>query len=159
MGIFSTNAPKGYAMTKKFLAMMLSTSLALTSITTTPARADDDVGKVLAGLAALLVIGAAANKSKNRKENQQVTRRVHKDSWSTAPRVKRQSQRRAKSAPQRCLRNQWTHRGTRQVYGAQCMQRHADARLPQNCLRQAEVNQGPNRFYTKRCLRKNGWRA
>jgi hypothetical protein len=132
----------------------------MTSITTVPARADEDVGKVLAGIAALLVIGAAVNKNKHRKENQQVTRRVHKDTWQpTAPKVKRHVPRRAKAAPQRCLRNQWTHRGNRQVYGARCMNRHAQAQLPLKCLRQADVNQGPRRFYTKRCLRNNGWRA
>jgi hypothetical protein len=139
-------------MSKKFIAMVLSASLALTSITVTPARADDDVGKVLAGSAALLVIGAAVKKNKHRKENQNVTRQVQPETWSPAPKKRRH----AKKAPQRCLRNQWTHRGNREVYGARCMQRHANAQLPNRCLRHAEVNQGPRRFYTKRCLRKNG---
>jgi hypothetical protein len=142
-------------MSKKLIAMMLSASLALTSVTVTPARADDDVGKVLAGIAALLVIGAAVNKNKHRKENQNVTRHVQPNTWAPAPKHRRH----VKKAPQRCLRNQWTHRGNREVYGARCMKRHANAQPPNRCLRHAEVNQGPRRFYTKRCLRKNGWRA
>lgn len=152
-------------MTKKILAMVLSTSLALTSITVTPARADDDVGKVLAGLAALLVIGAAVNKNKHRREQQETTRQTTTHTWSPQPKYKEpkhtkpKRHARTKAAPQRCLRNQWTHRGNRQVYGARCMNRHAEAQLPLRCLREAEVNQGPRRFYTKRCLRKNGWRA
>lgn len=144
-------------MTKQFLAMVLSASLALTSVTVTPARADDDVGKVLAGIAALLVIGTAINKHKHKKERQHVNRRAPEQVWKPTP--KYEQPRHVKRAPQRCLRNQWTHRGTREVYGARCMNRHAEAQLPLRCLRQADVKQGPRRFYTKRCLRKNGWRA
>ena len=145
-------------MSKKFLAMMLSVSLALTSVTVTPARADDDVGKVIAGLAALLAIGVVVNKNKHRRENQRVTRQNHTDTWAPE-RKSRRHVKHVKKAPQRCLRNQWTHRGNREVYGARCMQRHANAQLPNRCLRHADVNQGPRRFYTKRCLRKTGWRA
>jgi hypothetical protein len=142
-------------MTKNLMAMVLSASLALTSITATPARADEDVGKVLAGIAALVILGAAANKQKHRNENKRASRHVPVETWAPAPKLRKQ----VKRAPQRCLRDQWTHRGNRQVYGARCMNRHSNAQLPNRCLRQADVNQGPRRFYTKRCLRKNGWRA
>ena len=142
-------------MSKKFLAMVVSASLAISTVSTTPVRAADAGDKFLTGLAALLIIGAVANGAKKNREHHNATRNTH------VPKVANPKPRRhvhAKTAPQRCLRNQWTHRGNRQVYGARCMNRHANAQLPLRCLRQADVREGPRRFYTKRCLRKNGWR-
>jgi len=121
-------------MRRPFLASILSIALVATSFTAVPARADDDVLKTIAGLAAIGILV-----------------KVAKD--------KRDRDRRTKVAPQRCVRDQWTHRGTRQVYGARCMQRHARAQLPQTCLRQNQTNSGPRYFYAPRCLRQQGWRA
>ncbi len=131
---------------------LTATALALTmiitsiSVTAAPARADEDVAKVLAGLALLGIIAAAVDDRKDRKA-------ARKAQTYVAPKhVKRRA-----VAPNRCLRDQWTHKGWRQVYGAGCMRKHARVAPPRKCLREARSNSGPRRFYTPRCLRKHGW--
>jgi hypothetical protein len=153
-------------MTKQFTAMMLSLSLALTAISTTPVRASEqDVFKALLGLGAVLAIGTVINKEKHRKKERRShsNQRKHQPVTKNAPVgqwLKKEDFRNArKVAPNRCQREQWTHRGSRTVYGARCMQRHAKAQLPNRCLRRADTNNGPRQFYTVGCLRKNGWRT
>ncbi|WP_417677714.1 hypothetical protein [Pseudodonghicola sp.] len=52
-------------MHRKFIALVsgLAVAVALTAATTAPARADNDAAKVLAGIAALALIGAAIDSS------------------------------------------------------------------------------------------------
>ncbi|PTX57757.1 hypothetical protein C8N43_2428 [Litoreibacter ponti] len=138
-------------MTRQFFAALLSLSIALTAVTTAPARADDDIAKVLAGLVALGIIAKVIN---DKDKDKRVTR-SHPQTHVYKP----HKPRRAKVAPQRCLREQWTHRGVRNVYGARCMKRHAQHALPQNCKREVETRNGLRRFYAPNCLRRNGWRA
>src|SRR6056297_1962117 len=55
---------------RKFIATVLGAAVAVTGLTAAPARADNDAAKVIAGVAALAIIGAAvaeANKSKRPK--------------------------------------------------------------------------------------------
>lgn len=144
-------------MKRTLTAGLLSLSLAATSLTATtaPAQADEDVFKVIAGL---VVLGAIANQvKKNKESNRVVTRNAGRGHGHGH--VRKPVKRIRKVAPQRCVRETWTHRGQREVYGARCMQRHAQAQLPQNCLRQNKTNSGPRYFYGKRCLRNQGWRA
>lgn len=146
-------------MTHKFITMVLSASLAMSAITTTPVRASEsDILKALIGIGVIAALGTAINKEKHRKRaepSRQVTRNQRVGDWLPKENFKRER----KVAPTRCARTQWTHRGNREVYSARCMQRHAKAQLPDRCLRRANTNEGPRRFYTKQCLRKNGWRA
>ncbi len=139
-------------MTRTLSAIGLSLTIFLTSLTATtaPARADEDVGKILAGLALLGIIAAVIDD-----DNEPVARthRPHR------PAVTPRHVQKRKVAPARCLREQWTHRGVREVYAARCMRNVAKFAPPRNCLREARTNSGPRRFYTKRCLRKHGWRA
>jgi len=139
-------------MTRTVTALALSLSIFMTSLAATaaPARADsEDVAKVLTGLAVLGIIAAAIDK---RNEKKATRTQTHRPVVAPRPVPVR------KVAPRRCLREQWTHRGTRLVYGAKCMKRHANANPPRTCLREADINNGPRYFYTKRCLRKRGWR-
>lgn len=150
-------------MKNTFIASVLSIALAATSFTVTPARADEDVAKIIAGLALLGIIAHSAKKDR-RRETAPVTRRGYRHGHGhvgTSPRRigKVAPRRHVKVAPRDCQRAQWTHRGERIVYGARCLQRNVKARLPQDCLRQARTNSGPRFFYTQRCLRKSGWRA
>lgn len=140
-------------MTRTLSAIGLSLTIFLTSLTATaaPARADEDIGKILAGLA-LLGILAATIDSKN---DERVTRATPHRPKKVTPRPVPVR----KVAPRRCLRDQWTHRGVRQVYAAGCMRHVSKFAPPRNCLREARTNSGPRRFYTSRCLRKHGWRA
>ena len=139
-------------MTRTLSALGLSLTIFFTSLTATtaPARADEDVAKVLAGLALLGILAATIDANKD----EEVTRtRPHK------PRVTPRPVPARKVAPRRCLRDQWTHRGVREVYAAGCMRHVSKVAPPRKCLREARTNSGPRRFYTKRCLRKHGWRA
>lgn len=146
-----------------FIASILSIALAATSVTATPARADEDVAKVIAGLALLGII-ASASKKDRRHDPAPVARRGHKDPAPVirrSPRhkdVSRDRRRAVKIAPRQCLRNQWTHRGERNVYSARCLQQSVRANLPQSCLREARGTKGPRYFYTQRCLKGHGWR-
>lgn len=144
-------------MKKQISAWALSLSLAITAAfgTASPARANEDVLKVLLGVGALVALGAAVNKQKHKREAAQATR----SQVQPHGKVHRQKRVVRKVAPQRCLRTQWTYRGDRQVYGARCMERFAQANLPNRCRRQADVREGPRQFYSPRCLRKQGWRA
>ena len=119
-----TQRPREEApMKRTFIAGLLSVSLAATSLTATatPAQADEDVFKVIAGL---VVLGALANAAKN--NNRQVT--VHRHQPQPVYRAPK-PRRHAKVAPAKCLANQWTHRGNRQVFGARCLQNNRLRRL------------------------------
>ncbi|EDM72713.1 hypothetical protein RAZWK3B_00795 [Roseobacter sp. AzwK-3b] len=50
---------------RHFIATILAASLAVTSFTAAPARADNDAAKIIAGVAALAIIGAAVADSRN----------------------------------------------------------------------------------------------
>jgi hypothetical protein len=154
-------------MRRPLIASILSIALAATSFTAAPARADEDVFKVIAGLVVIGALANAANKKRDREKERARAAQVSRKAQQHTPlyQKNRRATRidraidRARVAPQRCVREQWTHRGTREVYGARCMQRHARAQLPQTCLRQNQTNSGPRYFYAPRCLRQQGWRA
>lgn len=142
-----------------FIATVLSLSLAATTFSVTPVRADEDVLKVIAGLAVIGAIAKVAHDRDKRKaarvsrtQQQPVYQQPRRSTKAHHP------HRHAKIAPQNCLRSQWTHRGERKVYGARCIQQNVQAQLPQNCLRQSNSNSGPRYFYTQRCLSNHGWR-
>lgn len=151
-------------MTRQFIAALLSLSLGFSAMTTAPARADEDVIKVIAGLALLGILVNAANKNKNREvaveqpRNQRYTqraplRRVERHTRHTPQRPVE------KIAPRRCLREQWTHRGQRKVYDALCMKNNTRYALPLNCIRTIDTRKGVRKFYAPQCLRGNGWNA
>lgn len=144
-------------MTRQFIAALLGLSLGLTAITTAPARADEDVAKVLAGLAVIGILSKVLkDNDKDRvvaRSDQSIWKGTKHDTRRIPPRHK------YKRAPRRCIREQWTHRGVRDVYGARCMKRHAQYAPPRQCLRRVETRTGVRKFYAPRCLRKNGWRA
>lgn len=137
-------------MKRSLTAIFLGLTMIITSISVSaaPARADEDVAKVLAGLALLGIIAAAVDDRNDRKAARAAER---------AKQAKKE--RRRAVAPNRCLRDQWTHKGWRQVYGAGCMRHHSQFAPPRACLREARSNSGPRRYYTPRCLQKHGWRA
>lgn len=142
------------------IAALLSFALGTGMMAPAPARANEDVAKILAGIVALYITSEAL-KDRNkahatpvppRKKYVDPRRPTHRE-----PHPHGHRHAKPKIAPEQCLRNQWTHRGHRQVYGARCMARRANAEPPRSCMRHAHTNDGPRRFYTKRCLRRNGW--
>lgn len=144
-------------MTRTVLATIIAAALGLATLGAAPARADEDVAKVLAGIATIFILSKALDN-----DDAPATRQYR---YQNRPRGERgliyrkKPKRFYKVAPRRCLREQWTHRGVREVYGARCLQREARIRPPANCRREARTNRGPRVFYTPRCLRKYGWRT
>lgn len=57
---------------RKFIALIVAASIAITGFSAVPARADEDVAKFIAGMALLGIIGAAINDAK--KDDRHVTR-------------------------------------------------------------------------------------
>ena len=161
-------------MIRSFLAILLGAAVMLGAIGIAPVRANDDVAKVIAGIAGLYILNKAlegrkdgASRRDGRHHRKQVYR--HGRHHDGAHRIQRKRHDRGygihhrrhvqKSAPRRCLREHWTRRGTQHVYGARCMQHRARYALPRNCLRRARGHGGPAYFYSPRCLRQHGWRA
>ncbi|GFE66241.1 hypothetical protein [Litoreibacter roseus] len=153
------------------LTLLIGVSIAMSPVAAAPARADNDVAKIAAGLATLFILGKALegrdddrkNKTKKAKRHTKRydDRHFRHDSDDDDDRYRkrdhRSSKHRRKIAPRRCLREQWTRRSWRDVYGARCLEDRARVRPPRDCLRRSQTDSGPRRFYTQRCLRRNGW--
>jgi len=172
----------------KFLsAPVLAVSIALTGFTTTPVRADnDDFAKVVAGFAALAIIGAAISDSQNSKKKT-VKKKVVKKKKPKAvvhhhrphkpkhhahnrghhtkhhqPRARHyQPDYSSKVVPGRCLKTYNTHRGQRRGFGQNCLARHGIYRsaLPRFCKTGVTIRGNNYSIYTQRCLRNEGFQV
>lgn len=123
-------------------ALSLSIALGAISLPATPASATDaeDIAGILAGIAALYVIGRAIEESNDRPRGG--------GQAATPPRNHR-------IAPAQCFRDFGGVRG----YVMRCMQNNVSRPnlLPANCLVQVNTNRGPRNLYRGRCLAQNGW--
>ncbi|MEM1274235.1 MAG: hypothetical protein AAGF88_10485 [Pseudomonadota bacterium] len=135
---------------KPLSAMALSLSLAFGAVTVpaAPAHAVDaeNVAGILAGLAALYVIGRAIDERNDRNDRSEP---VTRHSGTIAPPA------RARIAPARCFRDFGAVRG----YLMRCMQNHVPRPnlLPAECLVRINTDRGVRNLYTGRCLHRNGW--
>ncbi len=146
------------------------TALSLTLATAMPAQANgvdrEDVGKLLIGLAAVAVIGAAIEN--NNRSNRRVTR-VH-DRTNHAPHVTpprandwaglNRSNRR-NILPHDCVRRVETRFGNYRMFGHRCLERnyrHVNS-LPARCAVRVYSNNGPRRGFDPLCLREQGYRS
>lgn len=123
-------------MSKKLIATVLATSIALTSFFAVPAMAkNNDGAKILGGLAALYIIS-----------------RIIKDN-------KRDKRAAAKpTVPSRCLKTFYTRNGAREAYGAHCLRKHAPRlSLPEQCQRRINTDYGRRKVYGPNCLRSHGF--
>jgi hypothetical protein len=151
-------------MFRRSIATLLSAALVATSVSTAPARADEDVIKVLGGLVALGIIAKAIDDRNDRKKRQRAATGKIQPYKVTRPHVgtigpKLRPRRLVKIAPEQCLQNTWTHQGPRPVYAARCMKHYSRAQLPHSCLRENQTLSGPRYYYTPRCLHEHGWRT
>ncbi len=158
---------------KFFTATLTSLSLALGLAVPTTTQADnDDLAKIIGGIAAIAIIAEIADRKKERdraKSTTTVTQRLaptrQNQSWGSIEGDRRWNgqARGVKSLPlpQHCERIVQTRRGDRLVYGARCLDRrykHAN-RLPQSCEVLVNTNRGQRLAYGARCLRRDGWRV
>ena len=150
---------------RKFIAFVLATSIAITGLSAAPARANEDVAKIIAGLAVLGILGAAINRDRHR--NNYVARsatnpvivqplrpHVHPKPRPLPPRVARYD------LPGKCLRYFPAFRDGRNLMGQHCLRnnyRHVKA-LPQQCRVAFWNGRRHETAFKPRCLRQNGYR-
>lgn len=65
---------------KHFIALVLATAISITALAPAPARAGHDTARIIVGVAALALIGAAIAEANNRRDIY-VTRNVYNDRW------------------------------------------------------------------------------
>lgn len=145
---------------RKFIALILCLSLAITGFSAAPARADNDVAKVLAGLAALAIIGAAINEAQDDNRRRDHVTRQPVYTPPPPPRTRPLPPRIARyDLPGSCLRDFRGYNG-RKLLGKRCLEnnyRHA-ASLPQSCQVTFWNGRKYRTAYKPRCLNKNGYR-
>ena len=148
------------------------TALSLTLATATPSYAQnlnrDDVGKLLIGLAAVAVIGAAIEENRDRDRNRSTQVHdtpswsgINRNSWSDLNRQHEHSQSNRRTLPHECLRRVQTRFGDQRIFGKRCLEnnyRHA-SRLPDRCAVRVYTNNGPVRGFDPFCLREQGFRS
>ncbi|MEM8536643.1 MAG: hypothetical protein AAGF56_02155 [Pseudomonadota bacterium] len=147
------------------------TALSLTLASAAPAQAQsfnrEDVGKLLIGLAAVAVIGAAIEENRDRRSN---STRVHdtpswnginSGSWSSLNRQHQQFHHQRRAIPASCLRDVQTRFGTQPMFGQRCLERNYAqlSRLPARCAVRVYTNNGPRQGFDPLCLREQGYRA
>ena len=128
----------------------------------------EDVGKLLIGLAAIAVIGAAIEE--NRDDDSDRFTPVHDShswsginagSWSDLNRQHQQSVSQRRALPRSCLRSVETRFGTQRLFGQRCLERNYAfvSRLPDRCAVRLYTNDGPSSGYDPLCLREQGFRS
>ncbi|KUP95009.1 hypothetical protein [Tritonibacter horizontis] len=143
---------------RKFIALILATSVAVAGVSAAPARADSqDVGKIIAGLAVLGLIGAAIhdhNKDRHRPPHVTPKPQPKPKPKPLPPSVRRYD------LPAQCLRTVRAWGQDRSVLGARCLRhtyRHASD-LPDACFVQLDNRHQQVRGYNPVCLQRRGYR-
>lgn len=142
-------------MTKKLMATVLAASLAMTSISATPALAKPSDGvRILQGLAALYIISRVIDKNNDQPRTEVTSTGRHERPQGHRTRDHRNSV----DLPRRCLKTFHTGRGETRAYGARCVRNNAPyLSLPRQCKRQISTDRGRRTVFTKRCLREHGY--
>jgi len=144
-------------MHRKFIALIITATIAITGFSAAPARADaDDLAKALAGIAALAIIGKASH---DRRDRDEVNKRqhVHRDhKLKPRPLPKRAAR---NALPAQCLRQAESDRGQIRVFGARCLERNYRFanQLPRGCTERVWTQRGWRWAYGARCLRRQGF--
>lgn len=133
-------------MSRRFVAAVLAASLTITALAAQPARAadQDDLARVLLGVAAIAIIGKAIQD--NRKDER-------RRAAPARPQL-------AKTVPPRCLRTIEGRNGVRRYIDRDCAVRAVPRpdRLPGACLQRYRTFHGRTLGYAARCMRAEGWR-
>lgn len=147
-------------MKSTLIASVLAAAMAFNGMGATAARAgSEDVAKVLAGAAALFIIGKAISgrNDDNTGYNNAVSRASHYngDTFSRYDNDRRYRGDNRRS--RRCLR-QKNRNGRWVTYrDGRCMKRYnREAEKPRVCPRKRWTNNGWKKYYDRRCLRRHG---
>ena len=155
------------ALHRRFIGIVLAASVAVTGFTAAPARADEDFGKFLAGLAAIAIIGAAIENNRDRdvKVIRRNTVRVNPGHHHNHNRNKHNHVRplpqhvKKFDLPAHCLRK-FPGLGNKRILGRGCLNnnyRHVGS-LPQACKIAVDRGQKHRVGYELLCLRERGYR-
>lgn len=152
-------------------------ALGLSLIPAPAAAQDNDLAKIIAGLAVAGIVAKAIDDRKDRKdatrqvevagaERERISngirlgnRRVIDGNVSRYERPQLRAGYKRLRLPDRCLRTVETTRGNRLAYGARCLDRrykHA-RRLPRACETIVRTPRGYRTVFGARCLRRDGW--
>ncbi|WP_333713877.1 hypothetical protein [Yoonia sp.] len=152
-------------MMKSLVAGVMAFSLTLASAL--PAQANgldrEDVGKLLLGLLAVGVVGAAIENNQRREDIPVV--RQDRGSWAdlNQPRSRPDSRRddRRLILPHQCLQTLRTRYGDLRLFGERCLERNYrfSASLPERCEVRIYTHDGPRSGYDPLCLREQGYRT
>ncbi|TCM87567.1 hypothetical protein [Rhodovulum steppense] len=138
-------------MPRFFLAPLLAAAVALTPIAAAPARAADDLARILLGAAAVYVI---VDKLES---NRRAVNRVEKSQaagWQS-PRGYNRHQ----VIPASCVRTINTRRGPERVVTERCLRNEGIRRLPDRCEISVRGNRGSVDAYRLSCLQNAGYRV
>lgn len=143
-------------MHRKFIALIIATATAitLTSVSAAPVAADErDIGKILAGLAALAFIGAAIERNR---DDDRPTTSYHKPvkPRPLPPQVSRNR------LPDHCLSTFKVGHSKRRLFGKRCLNNsyRYTSSLPYACQFQFRDGRETRTGYEPRCLRERGYR-
>ena len=172
---------------RKFIALIAATSIAVTGLTAAPAQAKDDTAKIIAGVAALALIGVAISKSNKSRRNRTTRSDYYNDGYrndgyrdgniyndggyrrdddyyydgrSHNRPLPHRVQR--KVLPRSCKVQARTRNGRVPAYSGRCLNnsfRYANA-LPRQCSFRARTSRHGSRHtvYAKNCLAQHGYR-
>lgn len=144
-------------MHRKFIALILATALAITGLSAAPARADGDTARLLAGIAALALIGAAIRDKQ--RDHPQVSHNYIQPTRPLPPRpLPPQITRR--DLPKQCLRSHTINGRPHNLVGAGCLKNNYayNRSLPYACKRGYWDGSRNRSGYEPHCLRKRGYR-
>ncbi|KIC13703.1 hypothetical protein [Leisingera sp. ANG-Vp] len=163
-----TQGPKPH---RKFIALIVAASIAITGFSAAPARADEDVAKFIAGMALLGILGAAINDAR-KDDGRHVSRTYnppnqhrhgHKPHAHNRhgghvkplpPRVRRYD------LPAHCVRYFPRYSQNRPLAAKGCLDRNYGRthRLPQACKVTFWNGQRHRTGFKPRCLKRHGYR-
>ena len=163
-------------MHSKFLAVVVSAAIAVTTLGTTPARADEDLFRALAAIAGVAIVGKViSDRNKRKKEeerarNEAVTRSytpeyVYRPQPRGVPpqhRIEPRPLPRQASRyllPGECLRNVQARDGRYRFFGRKCLEKNYGSvrNLPDQCRVRFDGPERKRAGYDARCLRSNGY--
>lgn len=134
---------------RQFIAAVLAAAVAVTGMTAAPARADNDAAKVIAGVAALAVLGAAMSDARHRDRPKVIYRSP--PAYGHNKHYTKQRHHKARDRYER-RDNRWNRHNNR---GGVVPHARGRVALPHACIVR---NTGGRAVYSARCLERYGYR-
>ena len=150
--------------TPKFAAGLVALSLAISGVSAVPARASDqDVARIIGGLATLFIVGKAIEHSKSKSKRTSTEKRTIDDS-GTHPRrdVDRFGRTNAFEIPNACVVSvRGRHERIQTVAMESCVmrERRSAVPLPRACETRVNTKRGRMEAYDVGCLNNFGYRV